>query len=544
VRKLVVISFVGCVAAVAALGLSACGNSSEDSDGGGTLRVTYNAFPDYLDPALSYTLEGWTAMYATYIPLLTYAHSEGEAGSEVIPGLAKALPKVTEDGKTYTLFLRDGLEYSDRTPVRASDFKHVVERAFELSSPASTFYTDIVGAERFAETKRGGIAGIQTDDRSGKIVIRLDEPRSTFNNELAMMFLAPLPSDTPSEDLSAAPPPATGPYVITDSRPGRGWEYKRNPVWAANNAALLPQLPSGHVDAIDVDVVRNANSQVDDVERGEYHWMQNPPPSGRIADVRDEYEGSQFRTSSQINVFYFWMNTKQPPFDDVRVRRAVNYAVDAEALERIYAGQMDGMQQVLPEGMPGHEDLELYPHDPAKAKQLIAAANAEDREITVWAIDVSPNREAGEYYDGVLRELGFDTTLKIVNADNYFTLIGNLTTPNLDTGWASWLEDYPHPHDFFAPQLTTAGIQPSNNTNWAKYDDQSVYGRVEMLSHLPLGPGPEEAYAALDEQVMEDAPWAPYGSLLLSTFVSDDVDFDELVISPIFGADLTSFELE
>ena len=170
-RKLCVISAVGCVAVLAALGLSACGDSSEDSSaGGGTLRVTYNAFPDYLDPALSYTLEGWTAMYDTYIPLLTYAHAEGDAGSEVIPGLAEALPKVSDGGKTYTLVLRQGLKYSDGTPVRASDFKHVDRTAFELSSPASTFYTDIVGAERFAETKKGGIAGIETDDESGEIV--------------------------------------------------------------------------------------------------------------------------------------------------------------------------------------------------------------------------------------------------------------------------------------------------------------------------------------------------------------------------------------
>jgi len=535
---------IGCFVAFTGIALSACGESSEDPDGGGTLRVTYNAFPDYLDPALSYTLEGWTAMYATYIPLLTYAHAEGDAGSEVIPGLAKALPEVTNGGKTYTLYLRDGLKYSDGTPVRAADFKHVVERAFELNSPASSFYTDIVGAEEFAETKRGGIAGIETDDRSGKIVIELDEPRGTFTNELAMNFLAPLPSDTPSKDLSASPPPATGPYVIVKSQPGKGWEYERNPEWEANNAELLPQLPGGHVDRIDVTVVRNPSAQVDDVERGTYDWMQNPPPADRIAAIRNEHEGTRFRTSPQINVFYFWMNTQTAPFDDPRVRQAVNYAVDPAAMERIYAGQLTGMQQILPEGMPGHEDFELYPHNLAKAKRLIAAADPADRDVTVWAIDINPHKEAAEYYEGVLGELGFDPALKVVNADNYFTVTGNLTTPNLDTGWTSWLEDYPHPNDFFAPQLAAESIAPTNNTNWAQFDDAALSARIEKLSHEQLGPEQEAAYAVLDRDVMEEAPWAPYGTLTVSTFVSDDVDFDELVISPIFGADLTSFELE
>jgi peptide/nickel transport system substrate-binding protein len=359
-----------------------------------------------------------------------------------------------------------------------------------------------------------------------------------------MMFLAPLPADTPNEDLSASPPPATGPYMITKSQPGRGWEYERNPEWLGNNAELLPQLPSGHVDAIDVTVVRNPSTQVDDVERGTYHWMQNPPPSGRIAAVRGEYEGEQFRSSSHINVFYFWMNTQQAPFDDVRVRQAVNHAVDSAALERIYAGQLSGLQQVLPVGMPGHEDLELYPHDLAEAKRMIAAADPADREITVWAINVSPNKEAGEYYESVLSEIGFDTTLKIVNADNYFTVTGNLSTPDLDTGWSSWLEDYPHPNDFFEPQLAGASTASTNNTNWSQFDHPAINARIEKLSHEQLGPDQEAEYAALDREVMEEAPWAPYGTLTLSTFVSDDVDFDELVISPVFGADLTSFELE
>ena len=79
----------------------------------------------------------------------------------MIPGLAKSLPKISDGGKTYTLFLRKGLKYSDGTPVKASDFTYAVERVFKLNSGGSPFYTDIVGAEKFAETKTGGIPGIE-----------------------------------------------------------------------------------------------------------------------------------------------------------------------------------------------------------------------------------------------------------------------------------------------------------------------------------------------------------------------------------------------
>jgi peptide/nickel transport system substrate-binding protein len=543
-RKLFAVSAVTAVTALIALGLVACGGSSEESGGRQTLRATYASFPDYLDPALSFTLEGWTAMWNTYIPLLTYAHADGEPGTAVIPGLAKALPKVTDGGRTYTLFLRPGLRYSDGTPVRASDFTHAVERVFEVNSPGSSFYLDIVGAEKFAATKKGGIPGIETDDTSGEIVIHLVTPRGTFANELAMMFVAPLPPGTPSEDLSASPPPATGPYMITSSHPGRGWEYERNPQWDRNNAKLLPQLPGGRVDKIDVTVVRNTSTQVNDIEQGRYDWMQNPPAPDRYAAIKNKYEGTQFRTAPQINLYYFWMNSRTAPFDDVRVRRAVNYAIDPRALERIYSGQLAATQQILPPGMPGYEKFVPYPHDLAKAKQLIAAADPADRKITVWTISAAPNKEAGEYYEGVLHEIGFETTLKVVNTDNYFTVIGNLSTPDLDTGWTNWFEDYPHPSDYFAPQLTAGAIQPTNNTNWSQFDDPALTPKVERLATEQLGPRQIAEYTALDRAYMRQAPWAPFGELTLSTFVSSSVDLDKLVISPIFGQDLTSFELK
>jgi peptide/nickel transport system substrate-binding protein len=543
-RPAAAIAIVAVLSALA-VGLSACGGGSSSGGAeGGTLRVTYASFPDYLDPSLSYDTEGYTAMYDTYIPLLTYAHADGAAGSKVIPGLAKALPKISDGGKTYTLFLRKGLKYSDGTPVRAADFSRAVERIFLVNGGGSPFYTDIVGAERFAATKHGGIPGIETDDRSGKIVIHLVKPRGSFTNELGLLFVALLPPDTPDRNMTTDPPQATGPYVITRSQPGKGWEYERNPQWLNNNAKLMPQLPSGHVDKIDVTIVRNPSTQVNNVEQGRFDWMQNAPPAGRYAEVKSKYEGSQFRVEPQINTYFFWMNTQKAPFDDLKVRQAVNYAIDPAALERIYAGSLAATHQILPPGMPGYEKLDLYPHDMAKAKELIAEANPSDREITVWTDNESPNDEAAEYYEDVLSKLGFDATLKIVNADTFFTLMSNTSTPDLDTGWSSWFEDYPHPNDFFQPLLDAASIQPTNNTNWAQIDDPALSAKINQLGAEPLGPDQEAGYAQLDREFMEQAPWAPYGTLTSSTFVSSAIDLDKVIFNPTFGQDLTSFQLK
>ncbi|HEX3041906.1 MAG TPA: ABC transporter substrate-binding protein [Solirubrobacterales bacterium] len=548
-KKLGVVIAVLVLAATAAVGLASCGGGSDTSSGGsgqkgGDLNGTYASFPDYMDPALSYTAEGWTAMADVYVPLLTYKHANGVEGSEVIPGLAEELPKITNGGKTYTLKLRPGLKYSDGTAVKASDFPFAVERMIELNSGGSPFYLSIEGAEKFAETKQGPIPGIKANDKTGEIVINLEGPRGTFTNELGLMFVAPLPQDTPIEDLSADPPPGTGPYMITKSQPGKGWEYERNPYWAKANGKAMPDLPEGVVDSAKMTVIRNPQSQVNDIEQGTYDWMQNPPPSSRYAEVKEKFEGTQFRVEPTISTYYFWMNSKEAPFDDAKVRQAVNYAIDSKALERIYAGQIKGTQQILPPGMPGYEQFELYPYDLEKAKEMIKEANPSDMDITVWTDTESPNNEAGEYLNEVLKELGFNTTLKILNADNYFTVIGNLSTPDLDAGWSDWFQDYPHPNDFFQPLLAGESIQSTNNNNFAQFDDPAVNKQIEELGSEQLGPDQETGYAELDKEIMEEAPWAPYGTRTLSTFVSDAIDLESVIFNPTFGHYLSSFEFK
>jgi peptide/nickel transport system substrate-binding protein len=548
-RSLALVGLAGTLAL--ALTLAACGGSSSstgtiDSGGsdGGTLKATIGSFPDYLDPGLGLSVESLNAFYDTYIPLLTYQHADGEAGGKVVPGLATALPKVSDGGRTYELTLRKGLRYSDGEAVKASDFGATIERVFRLNSPGSPFYEDIVGAAEFAKTKQGGIGGIEANDKTGEITIHLTEPRGTFENELALPTAAPLPAKTAAEDLTLQPPPATGPYEIVKSQPGRGWEYERNPEWAKANAELVPTVPSGHMDRIEFDVLRNPSTQVNDIESGRYDWMENAPPADRYATVKERFEGTQFEVNPAPGTYFFWLNTTRAPFDDVEVRQAVAHAVDARALERIYAGQLAGTQQVLPAGMPGYEKLDLYPHDVAEAKKMVAKADPKDRSVTVWGDTESPNNEAVEYYGGVLEEIGFDVTLKIINSDNYFTVIGNDTTPDLDTGFAAWFAEYPNPNAFFQPMLTEGSLSPTDATNLARFADPAISAKIEKLAGEPLGSAQEAEYAEVDREVMEAAPLIPYGNATAPTFVSDAIDLESVVFNPTFSQDLTSFQFK
>jgi peptide/nickel transport system substrate-binding protein len=549
---------VAALAAALAVGLAACGggssstssstssggSGSSESEEGGTLRGAYTEFPDYMDPQISYTAQGWTAMRPVYVPLLTYKHASEEEGAEIIPGLAKELPKVTNGGKTYTMFLRSGLKYSNGEPIKAGDFKYAVERCFLTNSGGSPFYTDIVGAEEFAKTKKGGISGIKVNEKTGEIVIDLEAPQGTFNNELALMFVAPVPQTTPDEDQSASPPPASGPYMITQSQPGRGWTYERNPYWAKVNSKQLTEIPSGHVDKIEIEVLRNQATQVNEIESGKLNWLFDPPPSDRYQEVKEKFEGTQFRPEPTISTYYFWMNQTVEPFNNQKVREAVNYAVDPAALERIYTGTTVGTQQILPPGMPGYKKIELYPHNLNKAKELIAESGVKDKEITVWTDTTSPNNDAGTYYQGVLKELGFNVELKIINADNYFTVIGNTSTPNLDTGFADWYEDFPHPNDFFDILLNGESIQSTNNENFSQINVKPLNEKIDQLSEEQLGPQQETEYAELDEAFMKEATWAPYGTRTLSLFVSENINLETAIWNPTFETELTSLEFK
>ena len=148
------------------------------SSTGGTVTVLMGTAPDSLDPGLGFTTQSYEATWLTYTGLVTYARaSPGQR--LVIAGLAEALPRVSSDGKTYTFVLRKGLVYSDGTPVKASDFTHTIERAIKLGWGEKELLTEnIVGGEAFDKGKSSTISGIQADNATGAITIRLGWPLS------------------------------------------------------------------------------------------------------------------------------------------------------------------------------------------------------------------------------------------------------------------------------------------------------------------------------------------------------------------------------
>jgi peptide/nickel transport system substrate-binding protein len=342
-------------------------------------------------------------------------------------------------------------------------------------------------------------------------------------------------------DKSFTPPPATGPYAITKASLG-GWSYVRNREWQGGNGSLMPQVPGGHVERIDISVIRNQQTQVEELKSGRLDWLFDPPPANRMTEIAAGNSGTQLRVEPTLSTYYFWLNTQKAPFDNLKVREAVNYAVDPEALRLIYAGQMAPTDQILPPGMPGYRKFDLYPHNMRKAHRLIREAHPSDRQITVWTDSESPNNLAGIYYKGVLQDLGFRVHLKIVNPDAYFTVIGSRQTANLDTGFTDWFEDYPHPNDFFAP-LLAAKPSPFYNLNFPQIVATHLNRKVAALDRKS-GPIDESAYAGLDRDFMKLAPIVPYGTRLLAASFSAASDLHGFIWNPTFESDFTSFKFK
>ncbi len=506
-----------------------------------TVTGAYTWRPD-LDPQVAWSNYSLDVIYDTYIPLLTYRHAGGKAGSEVIPGLARSLPRITDHGRTYTLHLRRGLRYSDGEPVRASDFRFTVERMFRLDSGYGPdyFYDDIVGAKRFERTGLGGMPGIVTDDRTGSIVIHLVRPERSFARKLAMTFTAPVPPGTPIHNQTFDPPPATGPYVITHST-RRGWTYERNPEWRSRNHKLMPRIPSGHLDTIRIRVVRSVAKAIRGVEKGKIDWISEEMSGADYVSLRHRFP-SRVRLEPTLSTEYFWLNTSKPPFDDVRVRRAVNFAINRNVFSLLSGGQVSPTQQILPPDLPGYRKSSLYPHDMAKARQMIGAANPSVRDITLWTYgepgDLTPV-EFNVYFAAVLEELGFTVHLKVLEPERYFALIEGPGQANPDAGLSGYFANYPDPDDFFRETLGTRAT-PYYNQNLSRFFVPDLTQMIDRLETRPAPTTPEGRYAALDRTYMHFAPWVPIGNNLVPVFVSRRIDLGKIVSNPTFGVDIAS----
>lgn len=530
---------------------AAAAGASNRASSVATLKMLMGSAPQSLDPGLDYTTEGAEVNWLVYTGLTTYVHASGNAGTRLIPGLATALPVVSDGGKMYTATLRKGLVFSNGQPVLPSDFTYTVERALRIPwGGAAEFITSvIVGAAAYADHKAKTISGITTDDATGKIVIHLTAPYGPFANVLAFPALGLIPAGFPMKVEPTSPPPGAGPYMVTNIVPAESFDVVKNPRW---QSSWNPEIPTGHADIevnVDPNVTANTLAVLDN-SADVFDWSDTIP--GELLPQVRAQAAHRFRMVDLGGAtYYIFLNTAEKPFSSQLAREAVVTGLNQDGMSRLGSGTLRPACYLLPPDVPGHPTAPCPYGTPgrgnlAKAKQLVEASGMTGQPVNVWSGTRQPIQQWMSYYTQFLNQIGFKATQKVVADATYFTTIGEEKTVHPQTGFAAWLQDFPDPIDFYGVLLDGHSITPVNNDNFGEVNDPHINTVISRLAATPTTEIKSVAgqWRSLDEYVARKAYLAVFGYPEHPEFTSDRIDYGAVVFSPIYGWDLSSLQLK
>ncbi len=491
--------------------------SSSPAHRGGTLRIvgTSSDFTQSLD-----TLNGGVAetTILTNDGLVGFRRVGGADGAQVVPDLAVSLPAPTDGGRTYTFRLRDGIRYSNGRLVRPSDFRRALQRVFEVVRDP-IFYGAIVGARRCVASPphcrlRDGIV---TDDRGRTVTFHLQQPDPDFLYKLALPYAFAVPADTPAKDVGRHPLPATGPYMVASYRRGV-LTLVRNPRFREWSRAAQP---AGYPDRIVVRPVASAARGVREVEEARADVAADGVPPELEQEVATQY-AAQTHVNPRLGTTYMFLNTQVPPFTDVRVRRAINYAADRGAGARASSRGVGAQPtcQILPPNFPGYERYCPYTHAPnesgawtapdlAEARQLVARSGTAGMAVTVWV----PHNHRGEatFAVSLMRSLGYKTHAKLLADNGYYGASGPLN-PRLraQAGLFSWFADYPAPSDYIDFFFSCHSA-----ANWSRFCSRGIDAQIgRALTLQSTDPyAANRLWARIDRAIVDLAPVVPLYTL-------------------------------
>ncbi len=458
-------------------------------------------------------------------PLLTFVRGvQGTAGSKIIPALAKSLPTVSNGGKTYTFFLRPGLHYSNGMPIKASDVTVALERDLKIPWQAASFISAYVkGGTAYANNKAKTITGVTTDNATGKITVNLVAPFAPIVDIFALPGTAPVPPNTPAKNLAATGTIGDGAYKWGPISPGHSYTLIQNTKFD------VPGLPRGHAAkitySVNSNVLANAeqvlNNQADVFDPGD------TLPASILQQVKTQ-AADRFQAIPLNSSWYFFFNVKKKPFNNIYARQAVLAAMDSRALSRLDSGFMSPDCHLIPYGIVGHNTPANCPfHNPADppnmtlAKQLMKKSGMIGQPVTVYGEERSPRRQYLDYYTGLLNQLGFKATEKVVNSGVYFTTIGAPTTKP-QTGFGDWNQDFPNPWDFMQLFAGNAG----SSLNYGYVNDPHYNTQIAKLSAV----APESVasqWQALDQYAVKHAYYAVFGHQSQAKFYSRQAELPD-----------------
>ncbi|RJL36019.1 ABC transporter substrate-binding protein [Bailinhaonella thermotolerans] len=497
---------------------------------GGTLKLVSSQDWDSPDPQNTYY--AWSVNFARVYgrQLTTFKSAPGTAGLEVVPDLAESLGEVSPDGKTITYRLKPGLKFDDGSPITSKDVKYGIARMFDrqvLPNGPDYFVLFIDnGGKKFEgpykDKELKNLTGIQTpDDRT--IVFKLTQAFPDFDYLATFPQTTPVPQakDTGAKYLEKIV--ASGPYKIDSYQPGKGMQLSRNPHWDPASDPNRKQL----VDKIEVQVGLNQDDIDNRLLSGAAHIDVRAVGVGPAAQAKI-LANPQLKANADSTftgrLWYFTLNEKIAPFDNIECRKAVQYATDKVALQTAFGGPIAGgdvATTMLPPSVAGYQKFDLYPTpghkgDLAKAKQHLTACgqpNGFTTKISARA-DRPTEMRAAEALQQSLQKIGIQTSIKSFPSDRYFTNFAGspayVKKEKIGISFHGWHADWPTGFGFLQQLVDGRTIKAQGNTNVQETDDPKINALFDQVTKTKDTTAREKIYGQIDRLQMERASTVPY----------------------------------
>jgi peptide/nickel transport system substrate-binding protein len=421
--------------------------------------------------------------------------------------------------------------------VRPEDFRASVERVLRLSANlAPPYLVGIVGGQACSPRRCDLSRGIETDGVARTITIHLRRPDPEFLHKLALPLAYVLPAGTPVTMLRGRAPPGTGPYTIAAFAPGRDVRLVRNPRFRSWSAEARPP---GFPDAIVVTISPDAAAQVAAVQHGRADAVVTSGNlSGQLPLAQDRAlalaDASHVRTAPGVTTNWLSLNVRERPFDDVRVRQALSYAIDRRRIVALAGGGgLAGLScQMISPGLPGYAPSCPYTVDPspgggwsapdlARARRLVGASGTRGITVRVWGL---PKYAAVARYTGeVLRQLGYRARVHVFSDPQSFFNYVNDSRHRAQVGFTGWIGDFLTASSFFEPFTCAAFIRNSAaNENISEFCDPA-FDADYAAALAAQGPEANARWAALDRRLVAASPAIPLFNRRTVMLVSDRV---------------------
>ncbi|TDB96811.1 ABC transporter substrate-binding protein [Nonomuraea longispora] len=515
------------------LALTACGGGGGPSQSagagaskpatGGTVHVLANADFSHLDPARGFD-GGVNNFYRLiYRGLTTFGAGPGAEGTKIVPDLATDTGTPSDDAKTWTFTLKDDLFFEDGTPIDSEAVKFGFSRAFDpeagIGSPYGRMLLD-APKDYQGPYLSGDLDTIETpDDRT--VVIHLRKPFPDFPSALAQPVFVPFPKGTGAGAAFDSKPIASGPYKVASYQRNASLKLVRNPHWKRGTDDVRAAKPDAFpwtfgLDAATIDERMLAGQGADaDAIAG---------PSIQAATVA-RVQAPQFkaRTLSGLGgcTTYMSLNTTKKHLGDVRVRQAINHAVDKDTVVAALGGSSLALKgtAIQPPTIAGRVEYDPYPYDVDKARALLAeAGKAGGFSLTLDTRPVPKMQAVAVAIQEALKQVKIDVKINNIDTSTFYEVIGTPAQQH-DAAITGWCPDWASGATFLPPLFDGRAITAKGNANLAQIDDKEINERIDEIAAMQNVEAANAAYGELDKEIMKRAPMVPlaYEKVVLVT---------------------------